>query len=113
MLTIAAILMFCETELGVAFMDATYVRPQVVAHRGSTKFAPENTMAALEKAISTGIDMVEIDVHQLKDGHLILLHDNSFGHTTGHPYKQFGLLPSACQDWGCAASCAQAHHATS
>ncbi len=83
MLTIAAILMFCETELGVAFMDATYVRPQVVAHRGSTKFAPENTMAALEKAISTGIDMVEIDVQQLKDGHLILLHDNSFGRTTG------------------------------
>lgn len=53
-------------------------------------------MAALEKAISTGIDMVEIDVQQLKDGHLILLHDNSFGRTTGEKNMCGRLAMTRC-----------------
>ena len=44
-------------------------------------------MAALDHAIAMNIDMVEIDVQQLKDGELILLHDDSFNRTTGENKK--------------------------
>lgn len=86
-LAVAAVIMFSESELGGAFMAETYESPQIVAHRSAAKFAPENTLAALEYAISEEVDMVEIDVQQLMDGSLILLHDDSFNRTTGKNKK--------------------------
>lgn len=82
-IVVFSILIFSETELGGAFTNQVYETPKVVAHRSAAKYAPENTMAALDNAISMGINMVEIDVQQLKDGTLILLHDDSFTRTTG------------------------------
>ena len=79
----SAILIFSETELGGSFITEIYNRPQIVAHRSGAAYAPENTLAALEHAIDMKIDMVEIDVQQLKDGELIILHDDSFNRTTG------------------------------
>lgn len=70
---IIAILLFSETGLGGAFVGESYTKPQIVARRSGALFAPENTIAALNHAIYTGVDMVEIDVQQLKDGSLILL----------------------------------------
>lgn len=80
---VIAIGIFSETELGGEFIAGTNARPQVVAHRSGAAYAPENTMAALDQAISMKIDMVEIDVQQLKDRTLILLHDDSFHRTAG------------------------------
>lgn len=50
-------------------------RSRIVAHRGATHHAPENTLAALEQAIALGADGVEFDVRRTQDGVLILHHD--------------------------------------
>lgn len=84
---VIAVILFSESELGGSFMHQTYALPKVIGHRSVAAFAPENTMAALDNAISMGIDMVEIDVQQLKDGSLVLLHDDNFKRTTGHNKK--------------------------
>lgn len=55
----------------------------VVAHRAGTKVAPENTLAALEQAIRDGAPIAEIDVQQLSDGTLIVMHDSNFKRTAG------------------------------
>lgn len=54
----------------------------VCAHRAYHKFAPENSIVSIEKAIETNIDIVEVDVNTTKDGILILMHDNSIDRTT-------------------------------
>lgn len=55
----------------------------VVAHRAGAKVAPENTVAALEQAIRDGAPIAEIDVQQLADGTLIVMHDSNFKRTAG------------------------------
>lgn len=50
-------------------------RAEVVAHRGSSGRAPENTLAAIEKAIQDGADWVEIDVQRSADGIVVVIHD--------------------------------------
>ena len=47
----------------------------VVAHRGASAIAPENTLEAFEKAIQLGADMVEFDVRRSADGVLVVSHD--------------------------------------
>ncbi|QZY29713.1 glycerophosphodiester phosphodiesterase [Nocardioides coralli] len=53
-----------------------------IAHRGASAHAPENTIAALERAIVMGCDMVEVDVQRTRDGVLVLLHDLDLTRTT-------------------------------
>jgi glycerophosphoryl diester phosphodiesterase len=47
----------------------------VVAHRGASAIAPENTLEAFERAIEVGADMVEFDVRATADGTLVVVHD--------------------------------------
>jgi glycerophosphoryl diester phosphodiesterase len=47
----------------------------VIAHRGFSRRYPENTMAAVRAAIRLGVDMVEVDVQQTRDGELVVFHD--------------------------------------
>ena len=54
-----------------------------IAHRGAKKFAPENTIPAIEKAIELGFDYVELDVRYTKDGLPVIMHDPSLVRTTG------------------------------
>ncbi len=54
----------------------------VVAHRGSSGTAPENTLSALREAIATGAKMMEIDVRLTSDNEVVLLHDHVMGRTT-------------------------------
>lgn len=56
--------------------------PIVVAHRGASGYAPENTMAAIKKAITMGVDMIEIDVQLSKDKEVVLMHDLTVDRTT-------------------------------
>ncbi|MDD2430486.1 MAG: glycerophosphodiester phosphodiesterase family protein [Bacillota bacterium] len=56
--------------------------PIIVAHRGNSSEAPENTMASVKSAIAVGADAVEIDVYRTIDGELVLLHDSSLERTT-------------------------------
>ena len=48
---------------------------QIVAHRGASREAPENTLAAFAKAIEIGADMIEFDVRRAADGRLVVSHD--------------------------------------
>ncbi|GHH94325.1 glycerophosphodiester phosphodiesterase [Streptomyces capillispiralis] len=57
-------------------------RPVVVAHRGASAYAPENTLAAVDKAAALGVDWVENDVQRTKDGELVVVHDDSLQRTT-------------------------------
>ncbi|MDO6519642.1 glycerophosphodiester phosphodiesterase family protein [Zobellia uliginosa] len=54
----------------------------VVAHRGDWRNAPENSLQAIQNCIDMGVDMVEIDIRETKDGQLILMHDGSIDRTT-------------------------------
>jgi glycerophosphoryl diester phosphodiesterase len=54
----------------------------VVAHRGDWRYAPENSIAAIEHSIKMGVDVVEIDLQLTKDSVLILMHDATLNRTT-------------------------------
>ena len=59
--------------------------PPVIAHRGASAYAPENTMIAFTKAAQLGIKWVEFDVMQAVDGEAIVFHDETLDRTTnGH-----------------------------
>lgn len=64
-------------------------RPLVIAHRGASSLAPENTMAAVYAALNLGVDMVEVDVHSTLDGELVVIHDATVNRTSnGNGYVQ-------------------------
>lgn len=53
-----------------------------IAHRGAKKYAPENTLPAIEKAISMGFDFVELDIRYTSDGVPVCMHDDRVDRTT-------------------------------
>ncbi|BBC37374.1 hypothetical protein SGFS_086680 [Streptomyces graminofaciens] len=57
-------------------------RPLVVAHRGASAYAPENTLAAVDMAADMGFSWVENDVQRTKDGELVVIHDATLARTT-------------------------------
>ena len=57
-------------------------RPLVIAHRGYSEFAPENTLPSFKLAMAAGADMVELDYYPTRDGKLIVLHDHYLDRTT-------------------------------
>ena len=81
---IMLLLIFSESEIGGALYYNNHKDTQIIAHRAGAAFAPENTLAALEAAISAGADSAEIDVQQTQDGTLIIMHDTNFKRTTGY-----------------------------
>lgn len=50
-----------------------------VAHRGASGSAPENTLAAYQKALDSGIPAIEVDVHLTKDNYIVAIHDDNLG----------------------------------
>lgn len=56
--------------------------PTVIAHRGSSGIAPENTLVAVQAAIAQHSDFFEIDVVRTADGELVLFHDRTPARTT-------------------------------
>ncbi len=57
-------------------------RPLVIAHRGYSALAPENTLAAFERAATAGADLTELDYHHSQDGRLVVIHDSTLDRTT-------------------------------
>jgi glycerophosphoryl diester phosphodiesterase len=55
----------------------------VVAHRGCSRAAPENTLSAFRKAIEIGADVAELDVQETADGVIVVAHDRDFMRTAG------------------------------
>lgn len=58
------------------------MNPLIIAHRGASKYAPENTMPAFELAYEMKADGIETDVQLTKDGIPILIHDEDLRRTT-------------------------------
>lgn len=56
---------------------------RLIAHRGASDFAPENTLSALHKAAELGAKWVEFDVALTKDGVAVIFHDKKLKRTTG------------------------------
>jgi glycerophosphoryl diester phosphodiesterase len=57
-------------------------RPRVFAHRGASGEAPENTLPAFALGVEQGADILEMDVHQTRDGVVVVCHDPSVDRTT-------------------------------
>jgi glycerophosphoryl diester phosphodiesterase len=74
--------------LGVAILPSPHACatgddvPVVVAHRGASKYAPENTLPAIDRAAAMGFGWVENDVQRTKDGRLVVIHDATLDRTT-------------------------------
>jgi len=58
-------------------------RPLIIAHRGASSVAPENTLAAFREAVRMGADGVELDVHLSADGVPVVIHNINVDATTG------------------------------
>jgi glycerophosphoryl diester phosphodiesterase len=61
---------------------ATPKQITVTSHRGAGVLEPENTLRAIRRAIALGADQVELDAQLTRDGHLILMHDETVDRTT-------------------------------
>ena len=61
----------------------------VIAHRGASADAPENTLAAMEQAIADGADWVELDVQETRDGEVVVIHDSDLKKIGGSGLKVF------------------------
>ena len=54
----------------------------VIAHRGYSSVAPENTLSAIKEAVKIGANYIEVDVHLSRDGEIVVIHDESIDRTT-------------------------------
>ena len=54
----------------------------IIAHRGASSYAPENTMAAFDLALQMEASHLELDVHLTRDDHLVVIHDDTVDRTT-------------------------------
>src|SRR5688572_23716502 len=59
---------------------------EIVAHRGESADAPENTLAAFKLAWERGVRAVELDVHLTKDDRLVVIHDADTKRTAGEKH---------------------------
>jgi glycerophosphoryl diester phosphodiesterase len=71
------------TALAVAAPAAAEAqRATIVAHRGLAAGVPENTLAAFRQSVDRGIAIMELDIRATRDGHLVILHDETLDRTT-------------------------------
>ena len=61
----------------------THTEPLLIAHRGASREAPENTLAAFDLAWQQGADGIEADFRLTRDGRVVCLHDAGTGRTAG------------------------------
>ena len=73
------------TLLGVYLLNSVRIDSdvEIIAHRGASGAAPENTLASMERAIADGADWVEIDVLETADGEVVVTHDRDLMRVAG------------------------------
>jgi glycerophosphoryl diester phosphodiesterase len=67
---------------GLIETETSMGRPRLAAHRGGAGLWPENSLGAFAGALSLGIDLLELDVHQSADGEVVVVHDPTLDRTT-------------------------------
>ena len=79
---------FFVVVCGVFFMSAeNNKKVLIIGHRGACGLEVENTLKSFEQAIKLKVDMIELDVHVCKSGHLVVFHDETIDRLTGeHGY---------------------------
>lgn len=55
---------------------------EIFAHRGSSGTHPENSLPAMKEAINSGADGIELDIHLIQTGELVVMHDEKVERTT-------------------------------
>lgn len=60
---------------------------EIIAHRGASALAPENTLAAFAAALDLGVGTIETDLRATRDGQLVLAHDADLARLTGRPLR--------------------------
>jgi glycerophosphoryl diester phosphodiesterase len=65
--------------------------PYVAAHRGASRLAPENTLAAFSAALAQGAKAIELDVHLSRDERAVVIHDDTVDRTTNGSGPVSGL----------------------
>jgi glycerophosphoryl diester phosphodiesterase len=60
---------------------------KIIAHRGFSGIAPENTIIAFQKAIESNADFIELDVHETKNDSIVVIHDSSIDRTSSNGIK--------------------------
>lgn len=71
-----------ESPMAPALQRLQLLRPLVIAHRGDSAAAPENTRPAFTQALATGADLIELDYHHSRDGVPVVMHDHTLDRTT-------------------------------
>jgi glycerophosphoryl diester phosphodiesterase len=75
-----------DDPVGVRFHEVRRRIPrfpvQFACHRGASRYAPENSLAAIRLAAALGADYIEIDIRTTQDGRFVLLHDRTLNRTT-------------------------------
>lgn len=66
-------------------MDHQQQKPLIIAHRGASMYAPENTLSAFKLAYEQGADGIELDAKLTIDGEVVVIHDQTLDRTTGSP----------------------------
>ena len=66
--------LFSSTELDDRLAGKEF---QIIAHKGASGLAPENTMAAFKKALELGVDQIELDVRHTLDEEIVVFHDQT------------------------------------
>ncbi|WP_093801374.1 glycerophosphodiester phosphodiesterase family protein [Streptomyces sp. Wb2n-11] len=95
----AAALLLPGTAAQAAPAAGPHDEPTVIAHRGASAYAPENTLAAVDLADRMGFAWVENDVHRTKDGELVVVHDDSLARTTNVEQVFPGRSPWKIKDF--------------
>jgi glycerophosphoryl diester phosphodiesterase len=72
------IIILCLAALGFTYSQNV----KIIAHRGASSLAPENTASAWKKAIEIGADYFELDVQMSADDSLMIMHDGKVDRTT-------------------------------
>jgi glycerophosphoryl diester phosphodiesterase len=88
---VSALIVVLLAALGIALLVAATTRRNqqvlVIAHRGSSVTAPENTLAAFRLAVEQDADFIEFDVQESADGEVVVMHDSDLMRVGGSPLK--------------------------
>ncbi|MGR8011197.1 glycerophosphodiester phosphodiesterase [Streptomyces hypolithicus] len=95
----AAALLVPGTTAQAAHAPGHHDEPAVIAHRGASAYAPENTLAAIDLADRMGFAWVENDVQRAKDGELVVVHDDNLARTTDVEQRFPGRAPWKVKDF--------------
>ncbi|MCD4696830.1 MAG: T9SS type A sorting domain-containing protein [Bacteroidales bacterium] len=66
----------------IMFPVMVFSQGKIIAHRGASSMAPENTIASFTKAIELGVDFIEVDVRPSKEDSIMVIHDKTLDRTT-------------------------------